>query len=66
VIDPQALLKKKLPARAKAILAHARPAVRLQSTRKKPKPRSSKIGGAPDLPDGLRWPQSGKLPLAFI
>ncbi len=52
---------------SKRILALAKPAVRLAlEPGKKLPPGASRLGGAPDLPDGLEWPTADDEPLVFI
>lgn len=58
-----------LPHLAEIIVQTARPALSLLAqpeTDDKIPVGDSKLGGAPDLPAGFKWPHAGKVPLAFI
>jgi uncharacterized protein YwqG len=62
----KAIARANLSHRRSDILALAKPSIRLHSTRvKKWKGVISRMGGAPDMPKGMKWPSLGKIPYAF-
>jgi len=62
----KAIARAKLSHRERDILALAKPAIHLRTTRvKKWKGVISRMGGPPDLPEGMKWPSSGRVPYAF-
>jgi uncharacterized protein YwqG len=63
----RAIARANLEHRADDILSLAKPSIHLRTKRvKKWKGVISRMGGAPDLPKGTKWPSSGKVPYAFL
>jgi hypothetical protein len=61
-----ALLQRRLPRLSRALTTQLRATLRVRPTRGRARVGGSKIGGAPDLPEGSAWPTVDAIALAFV